>query len=124
MLQDAYTEGRLWVLTPFLNQVHVRTRQAGLHTWPLAHGTPFGAQPGGVLCSSSLTSDRLLQRGGASSASLPSDAIPWSGGMGHNNLMVLYGRPGLVLAIGLIMAIIAAPLLQRVWSPDVVIAQR
>jgi hypothetical protein len=30
------------------NQAHVRTRRAGLHTWPPAHGTPFGAQPGGV----------------------------------------------------------------------------
>jgi hypothetical protein len=38
--------------------------------------------------------------------------------------MVLYGRLGLALTFGLIMAIIAAPLLQRVWSPDVVIAQR
>jgi hypothetical protein len=44
--------------------------------------------------------------------------------MGHNNLMILYGRLGLVLAFGLILATIAAPLLQRVWSPDVVIAQR
>src|SRR5687768_12351937 len=55
---------------------------------------------------------------------LPSGAIPWSGSMGPNNLMVLYGRLGLVLPFELIMAIIAAPLLQRVWSPDVVIAQR
>jgi hypothetical protein len=34
----------------FFNQAHVRTRRAGLHTWPPAHGTPFGAQPGGGLC--------------------------------------------------------------------------
>jgi hypothetical protein len=44
--------------------------------------------------------------------------------MGHNNLMVLYGRLGLVAAFALIMAVIAAPLLQRIWSPEVVIAQR
>ena len=51
-------------------------------------------------------------------------AFTWSGAMGHNDLTVLCGRLGLVLAFALIMAIIAAPLLQRVWSPDVVIAQR
>ena len=44
--------------------------------------------------------------------------------MGHSNLTALCGRLGLILAFALIMAIIAAPLLQRVWSPDVVIAQR
>jgi hypothetical protein len=51
-------------------------------------------------------------------------AFTWSGGMGHNNLTVLCGRLGLVLAFALIIAIIAAPLLQRVWSPEVMIAQR
>jgi hypothetical protein len=44
--------------------------------------------------------------------------------MEHNNLTVLCGRLGLVAALMLIAAIIAAPLLQRVWSPEVVIAQR
>ena len=51
-------------------------------------------------------------------------AFTWSGGMGHNNLTVLCGRLGLVLAFALIIAIIAAPLLQRVWSPEVMIAER
>jgi len=44
--------------------------------------------------------------------------------MGHDNLMALFGRLGLVLAFALIAAVIAAPLLQRVWSPEVVVAQR
>jgi hypothetical protein len=44
--------------------------------------------------------------------------------MGHDNLTVLCGRLGLVAAFVLIAAIIAAPLLQRVWLPDVMIAQR
>ncbi len=44
--------------------------------------------------------------------------------MGHSNLTVLCGRLGLVAAFVLIIAIIAAPLLQRVWSPEVMIAQR
>jgi hypothetical protein len=44
--------------------------------------------------------------------------------MGQNNLTALCGRLGLILAFGLIAAVIAAPPLQRVWSPDVVIAQR
>ncbi|HLM42160.1 MAG TPA: hypothetical protein VK434_21510 [Microvirga sp.] len=39
-------------------------------------------------------------------------------------MTVLYGRLGLVAAFVLIAAVIAAPLLQRVWSPDVMIAQR
>ncbi len=44
--------------------------------------------------------------------------------MGHNHLTVLCGRLGLVAAFVLIAAIVAAPLLQRVWTPEVVIAQR
>ncbi len=44
--------------------------------------------------------------------------------MGHSNLTVLCGRLGLVAAFVLITAIITAPLLQRAWSPEVVIAQR
>ena len=44
--------------------------------------------------------------------------------MGHDNLTVLCGRLGLVAAFALIIAIIAALLLQRVWAPEVVIAQR
>ena len=44
--------------------------------------------------------------------------------MGHNHLTVLCGRRGLVAAFVLITGILAAPLLQRVWSPEVVIAQR
>ncbi len=44
--------------------------------------------------------------------------------MGHSNLTVLCGRLGLVVAFVLITAIIAAPLLQRDWPPEVVIAQR
>ena len=44
--------------------------------------------------------------------------------MGHNHLMVLCGRLGFVAAFVLITAIIAAPLLQRVWSPEVAIVQR
>ena len=44
--------------------------------------------------------------------------------MGHNNLTVLCGRLGLVAAFVLIVAVTAAPLLQRVWSPKVVIAQK
>jgi hypothetical protein len=44
--------------------------------------------------------------------------------MGHHNLTVLCGRLGLVAAFALIAAVIAAPLLQRVWSPEVVIAQK
>lgn len=55
---------------------------------------------------------------------LPLDASTWGGSMGHSNLTVLYGSLGLVAAFALIMAIIAAPLLQRVWTPEVVIAQR
>jgi hypothetical protein len=55
---------------------------------------------------------------------LPSGASIWGGGMGHNHLTVLCGRLGLVAAFALIAAVIAAPLLQRVWSPEVVIAQR
>jgi hypothetical protein len=44
--------------------------------------------------------------------------------MGHNNLTVLCGRLGLLAAFVLIAAVIAAPLLQRVLAPEVVIAQR
>ncbi len=55
---------------------------------------------------------------------LPPGASIWSGGMGHNHLTALCGRLGLVAAFVLITTIIAAPLLQRVWSPEVVIAQR
>ncbi len=44
--------------------------------------------------------------------------------MGDNHLTVLCGRLGLVAAFVLIAAVIAAPLLQRIWSPDVVMAQR
>ena len=44
--------------------------------------------------------------------------------MGQHNLTVLCGRLGLVAVFALIAAVIAAPLLQRVWSPEVVIAQR
>jgi hypothetical protein len=44
--------------------------------------------------------------------------------MGHNRLTVLCGRLGLVAAFVLIAAVIVAPLLQRIWSPDVVMAQR
>ncbi len=44
--------------------------------------------------------------------------------MGHSNLTALCGRVGLVAAFVLIAVVIAAPLLQRVWSPDVVFAQR
>jgi hypothetical protein len=44
--------------------------------------------------------------------------------MGHTNLIGLCGRLGLILAFALIMGVIAAPLLQRVWSSDTVIAQR
>jgi hypothetical protein len=44
--------------------------------------------------------------------------------MGHSNLTVLCGRLGLVAAFVLIAAVIVAPLLQRIWSPVVVIAQR
>jgi hypothetical protein len=44
--------------------------------------------------------------------------------MGHSNLAVLCGQLGLVLAFALIAGVIAAPLLQRVWSPEIVIAQR
>jgi hypothetical protein len=55
---------------------------------------------------------------------LPSDASTWGGGIGYNNLTVLCGQLGLVAAFALIVAIIAAPLLQRVWSPEVVVAQR
>ena len=52
-----------------------------------------------------------------------SGASIW-GGMEHNNLTVLCGRLGLLATVVLIAAVIAAPLLQRVWSPEVVIAQR
>jgi hypothetical protein len=38
--------------------------------------------------------------------------------------VVLCGQLGLVAAFALIMAVIAAPLVQRVWSPEVVIAHR
>ncbi len=55
---------------------------------------------------------------------LPLGASIWGGGMGDNHLTVLCGRLGLVAAFVLIAAVIAAPLLQRVWSPEVVIAQR
>lgn len=51
-------------------------------------------------------------------------ASTWSGGMDHTNLMGLCGRLGLILAFALIMGVIAAPLLQRVWSSDTMIAQR
>ncbi len=44
--------------------------------------------------------------------------------MGHSNLTVLCGRLGLVAAFVLIAAVIVAPLLQRIWAPEVVIAQR
>jgi hypothetical protein len=44
--------------------------------------------------------------------------------MRHHHVTVLCGRFGLVAAFVLIAAVIAAPLLQRVWSPDVMIAQR
>ncbi len=57
-------------------------------------------------------------------ARLASGASIWGSGMGHNRLTVLCGRLGLVAAFVLIAAVIAAPLLQRVWSPEVVIAQR
>ncbi|HZA91997.1 MAG TPA: hypothetical protein VE420_05160 [Gemmatimonadales bacterium] len=55
---------------------------------------------------------------------LLSDASTWGGGMGHKNLTVLCGGLGLAAAFVLIVAVIAAPLLQRVWSPEVVMAQR
>jgi len=45
------------------------------------------------------------------------------GGMSHN-LTGLCGRRGLIVAFALTATIIAVPLLQRVWSPEVVIAQR
>jgi hypothetical protein len=44
--------------------------------------------------------------------------------MGHNNRTALCGQLGLILAFVMIAGIIAAPLLQRVWSPDTMIAQR
>ena len=44
--------------------------------------------------------------------------------MGYNNLTGLWGRLALVVAFALIAAVIAAPLLQRVWPPEVVIAHR
>jgi hypothetical protein len=44
--------------------------------------------------------------------------------MAQSNLTALCERLGLVAAFVLIAAIIAAPLLQRVWPPEVVIAQR
>jgi hypothetical protein len=44
--------------------------------------------------------------------------------MRYHHVTVLCGRLGLVAAFVLIAAVIAAPLLQRVWSPDVMIAQR
>ena len=44
--------------------------------------------------------------------------------MGHNNLTALLGQLGLIAAFALIMAVVAAPLLQRVWSPVVEMAQR
>jgi hypothetical protein len=44
--------------------------------------------------------------------------------MGHINLTALCGRLALVVAFALIMTIIAAPLLQRGWSPEVVVAHR
>jgi hypothetical protein len=44
--------------------------------------------------------------------------------MGHYNLTVLCGRLALVVAFALIAAVIAAPLLQRIWWPEVIIAQR
>ncbi len=44
--------------------------------------------------------------------------------MGYNNLTAVCGRLRLILAFALIAAVNAAPLLQRVWSPEVVIAQR
>ncbi len=50
--------------------------------------------------------------------------IDFGGSMGHSSLTVLCGRLGLVAAFVLIAAVIAAPLLKRAWSPEVVIAQR
>jgi hypothetical protein len=44
--------------------------------------------------------------------------------MDRNNLTALRGRLGLAVAFALIAAIIVAPLLQRVWSSEVVIAWR
>jgi hypothetical protein len=55
---------------------------------------------------------------------LPSGASIWAVGMRYHHVTVLCGRLGLVAAFVLIAAVIAAPLLQRVWSPDVMIAQR
>ena len=44
--------------------------------------------------------------------------------MEHNNLTVFCGRLGLMAAFALILAVIAAPLLQRIWSPKIVIPQQ
>jgi hypothetical protein len=46
------------------------------------------------------------------------------GSVGHSNMTVLCGRLAIVAAFVLIAAVIAAPLLHRVWTPEVVIAQR
>lgn len=55
---------------------------------------------------------------------LPPGASIWAASMRHDYVTVLCGRLGLVAAFVLIAAVIAAPLLQRAWSPDVMIAQR
>jgi hypothetical protein len=57
-------------------------------------------------------------------ARLAIGASIWAAGMRHHYVTVLCGRLGLVAAFVLIAAVIAAPLLQRAWSPDVMIAQR
>ncbi len=44
--------------------------------------------------------------------------------MPSNNLTMICGGLSLIVAFVLIAGIVAAPLLQHVWSPDVVVAQR
>ncbi len=59
-----------------------------------------------------------------STARLAVRCIDVGAGMRHHYVTVLCGRLGLIAAFVLIAAVIAAPLLQRAWSPDVMIAQR
>ena len=44
--------------------------------------------------------------------------------MSPKNLTTLCGQFGLIVAFVLIAGIVAAPLLQRVWSTDTIVAHR
>ncbi len=66
---------RLLIQILFVNLACARTRPAALRIRPVTQ-TPFGAQPGGVLCSWPPSAVHLLQRGGTSPAKALEIVLP------------------------------------------------